>query len=255
MFRWLKKDRRTAAAAAAAGAGADGEKRATQPPPGNVSSSDGSDDIRRRKSAFSYDGNLSEFDSDDMESSTAALATDEELSGVVIGGSRGRASTRTRGDDLDMEGLTLITVDDGKGGLKHVKVAKPPEGQEDSVVVTPVDENGGVGGKAGKASGGGGGSRSGSGSGSGSALTKKPSLGDMLRKEFKVDRSLFSDMNALQLRICNNDCRVGRCSNWRGRNCASASCPRRALSTSGSTTWRRRRSGASSPTSSTRCWT
>jgi potassium inwardly-rectifying channel subfamily J len=124
----------------------------------------------RRKSVCSTgsgDGNLSEFDedggSDEMETSSACGGD-----GTDAGSSGGGTVNK---DDLDVEGLTLITVDDGKGGLKHVRVSKPPEGQEDSIVLPATGEIGGGVGLEDEA--------------------KKPSLGNMLKKEFKGRTTMF----------------------------------------------------------------
>ena len=51
--------------------------------------------------------------------------------------------------EADVEGPTLITVDDGKGGIRHIRVAKPPDTQSEmefmvetcsasSMVIPPV---------------------------------------------------------------------------------------------------------------------
>ncbi len=55
------------------------------------------------------DGNLSDFDS-----SSLGNGEDDEV-----------------GEDHDLEGPTLIAVDDGKGGFKHVRVSRPPDAQSE----------------------------------------------------------------------------------------------------------------------------
>ena len=47
-------------------------------------------------------------------------------------------------EEQDNEGPTLVTVDDGKGGVKHIKVSDPCRGedvkqQEDGVVINHLD--------------------------------------------------------------------------------------------------------------------
>jgi hypothetical protein len=41
-------------------------------------------------------------------------------------------------DDADEEGPTLVTVDDGKGGVKHIKLDKPVDSQSD-IIRSPSD--------------------------------------------------------------------------------------------------------------------
>ena len=135
------------------------------------------------------DGNLSDFDIDNGDDTSASGGGggdgygEMDAATIEVGnsapskfGSRRNAlggGGGCRDEDLDMEGLTIITVDDGKGGLKHVRVSKPPDGQED-VAEVGVGEGGSstVDGK----NGGGGG--------------RKVSLGDMLKQEF-TGKSFF----------------------------------------------------------------
>ena len=72
--------------------------------------------FRRRKSAGvdpADDQNLSDFSSScspDRDSVAGSLSDDEDED--------------VEGDFADAEGPTLIAVDDGKGGIKHVRVAR-----------------------------------------------------------------------------------------------------------------------------------
>ena len=139
------------------------------------------------------DGNLSDFDVDhgDDVSATASGGGgggngEADAAAVEMGNStpfklglRRNALGGSMNDELDMEGLTIITVDDGKGGLKHVRVSKPPDGQEDV-----ADQAGGGG------SGGGGSVAVDGKKGSSDGGGKKISLGDMLKQEF-TGRSFF----------------------------------------------------------------
>jgi len=93
-------------------------------------------------------------------------------------------STGGDSDDEDEEeehnGPTLVTVDDGKGGVKHIKVSDPCRGEdvkqhEDGVVINHLDSslpNGGL---------------------------SSPGLGDLLRRELKEKR--FLSMEKPQSRI------------------------------------------------------
>ena len=139
------------------------------------------------------DGNLSDFDVDNGDDVSASPSggggVGETEVSLEMGntepssklGLRRNALGGSRDDDLDMEGLTIITVDDGKGGLKHVRVSKPPDGQED--VAEQV--GGGAGGASVGSSGGADGKK-----GSSEAGGRKISLGDMLKQEF-TGRSFF----------------------------------------------------------------
>ena len=140
------------------------------------------------------DGNLSDFDVDNGDDVSASpsggggIGGEAEVS-LEMGntepssklGLRRNALGGSRDDDLDMEGLTIITVDDGKGGLKHVRVSKPPDGQEDV-----AEQVGGGGGGGGVGSSGGADGKKGSSEAGG----RKISLGDMLKQEF-TGRSFF----------------------------------------------------------------
>jgi hypothetical protein len=66
---------------------------------------------RRRRSAFN-----------------AANAVDDNLSDFES--TNDRRSSSSSSDDL--EGPTLITVDDGKGGIRHIRVSRPLDEQVDS---------------------------------------------------------------------------------------------------------------------------
>ena len=141
------------------------------------------------------DGNLSDFDVDNGDDVSASRSggggggdgNGEADTSIELGNStptsklglRRNALGGSRDDDLDMEGLTIITVDDGKGGLKHVRVSKPPDGQED----VAEQAGGGGGGSSGSSAVDG---KKGSSDGGG----KKISLGDMLKQEF-TGRSFF----------------------------------------------------------------
>ena len=66
---------------------------------------------RRLKSESVIDGigQLSDFDTSSIDGDSC----DEEAEGDLV------------------EGPTLVAVDDGKGGFKHIRVPKPPDAQSD----------------------------------------------------------------------------------------------------------------------------
>ena len=136
----------------------------------------------RRKSNSSRDGsdqgegNVSDLESSDHSGeSSSCSSSDDEI-------------------DVDVEGPVLVTVDDGKGGIKHIKVDKPPDTQSEIAFSTSTSTSASLPTTPGSPP---------SYKGGAAAAAAAPTsfgLGNMMRKEFKGRNPFHIDPEGEKLR-------------------------------------------------------